>query len=164
MNERRHWPLRLLLGGLAALAVGCGTTATDATLGSPRSASDDVRPVVTVHRSPTCSCCGAYEEYLATHGFEVVVEEHDDMAPYKQDQGIPAELWSCHTNEVDGYLAEGHVPVEALEELLAQRPDIDGIALPGMPAGSPGMPGAKEGPFVVTAFDQGEVTATFGSY
>ena len=75
----------------------------------------------------------------------------------------PTEAWSCHTALIDGYPVEGHVPVEAIEDLLAERPDIDGIALPGMRAGSPGMPGEKASPFEVLAIDDGTLSA-FGAY
>lgn len=126
--------------------------------------TDEVAPVVTVHRSETCECCGGYEEHLEAEGFEVEVVYHDDVTAFKDDNDIPSELRSCHTNEIGGYLAEGHVPVEALFDLVAAAPDADGIALAGMPSGSPGMPGEQEAPFVVETFLDGTVTGELGRY
>lgn len=119
---------------------------------------------MTVHKTPTCGCCGEYEEYLETHGLEVVVEEHDDLDPIKAGFGVPADLRSCHTNEIDGYGVEGHVPIEALADLLEQAPDVDGIALGGMPKGSPGMPGDQEEPFDVRLFTDAADAGQLGEY
>ena len=100
---------------------------------------------------------------MRDHGFAVRSMPIDDMATMKQQMGVPKDVWSCHTAVIDGYAIEGHVPVEAIEDLLAQRPAIDGIALPGMPSGSPGMPGAKAAPFAILAVSDG-ATSDFGSY
>ena len=112
---------------------------------------------VTVYKSPTCGCCGEYEAYLRDHGFEVEVVEKDDLTETKETLGVPSDLQSCHTSVVEGYFVEGHVPLEAVYKLLHERPSIDGIALPGMPAGSPGMGGEKEGPFTIYAVTDGAV-------
>jgi hypothetical protein len=119
--------------------------------------------VIEVYKSPTCTCCHEWEAYLRGRGFTVRSIPTDDMATVKADRGVPKAAWSCHTAIVDGYAIEGHVPVEAIADLLEQRPAIDGIALPAMPPGSPGMPGEKAAPFEILAFDDG-VTSTFGSY
>jgi hypothetical protein len=119
---------------------------------------------VVVHRTETCSCCGGYEEILAAAGFGVEQQMHDDLAPVRAELGVPEDQQSCHTLEVDGYAAEGHVPLEALDDLLTQRPDVDGIALAGMPLGSPGMPGEQEEPFVVTLLSGGDVVGELGQY
>ena len=100
---------------------------------------------------------------MRAHGFTVRPVPTDDMAAVKQQMGMPQGARSCHTAVIDGYAIEGHVPVEAIEDLLAQRPAIDGIALPGMPAGSPGMPGDKAAPFEVLAVADGNASV-FGSY
>jgi hypothetical protein len=114
--------------------------------------------VVEVHRSPTCDCCGAYEEYLAEQGFAVEPVIRDDVVAFKQGVGVPAELGSCHTSLVEGYWVEGHVPAEAIRRLLAEQPPIDGIALPGMPAGTPGMPGVQDSVWTVYAVTGGEAS------
>ncbi len=113
---------------------------------------------VTLYKSPLCGCCGEYVKYLQRNGFEVNVVSTVDMDNIKTDNGIPYDMQSCHTMTVDGYYIEGHVPVEAVNIMLAEKPDVDGIALPGMPAGSPGMSGIKRGEFVVYSIVDGEET------
>ena len=94
------------------------------------------------------------------------VENVQNLAPIKARYQVPSELQSCHTAIVDGYIIEGHVPVTDIERLLAERPDITGLAVPGMPVGSPGMEvdGAAPQPFDVIAFDNSGRTAIFASY
>jgi hypothetical protein len=118
---------------------------------------------VTVFKSPTCGCCHEWEAYLRAHGYTVVSMPTDDLTAIKAEHGVPQAAWSCHTAIIDGYVVEGHVPIEAIDDLLAEHPPIDGIALPGMPAGSPGMPGVKAAPFEILAIEAG-TTSTFGSY
>ena len=102
---------------------------------------------------------------MEANGFPVQVEDAVDMAPIKARYHVPPELESCHTAIVDGYVIEGHVPVAEIERLLAERPDIVGLAVPGMPAGSPGMDtGGGAEPFDVIAFDQSGSTVVFASY
>ncbi|MFW6091246.1 MAG: DUF411 domain-containing protein [Actinomycetota bacterium] len=113
---------------------------------------------IEVHSSPSCDCCSLYEEYLAGEGFTVEPVVVDNPAAVSDQHGVPAELGSCHVSIVDGYFVEGHVPVDAVRRLLDERPEIDGISLPGMPAGTPGMPGEQEEPWVVYAVDDGEIT------
>ena len=96
-------------------------------------------------------------------GWSVRAADDPDIAQLKARHGVPKSAWSCHTTIVAGYVIEGHVPMEAIEDLLSRRPAIDGIALPGMPAGSPGMPGIKAGPFEVLAVDSGS-TSLFARY
>lgn len=96
-------------------------------------------PPIHVYKSPSCGCCGAWVEIVRRAGFTVTVTETDDLDPIKQQAGIADELMSCHTAVVDGYVVEGHVPVPALRKLITERPKVRGIAVPGMPDGSPGM-------------------------
>ncbi|MFV8836689.1 DUF411 domain-containing protein [Aquisalimonas sp. APHAB1-3] len=103
----------------------------------------------TVHKTPTCGCCDFYVEYLQANGFDVDVVDHDSMNPIFQEAGIDRTMASCHTTEVGPYTVVGHMPVEAIEQLLEERPMIRGITLPGMPSGSPGMPGEQDEPFTV---------------
>lgn len=110
---------------------------------------------IVVYKSPLCGCCHQYEEYLRQHGMRVVSVAVDDPTPYKPD-GLAPHYWSCHTAVVDGYFVEGHVPVEAIVKLLQESPDIAGIALPGMPSGSPGMPGEKNGQWTIYALRNGQ--------
>lgn len=95
----------------------------------------------TMFRDPGCGCCLQWADHIK-HGMEAEVKAVDstNMAKVKTDNGVPEELWSCHTMVVDGYVIEGHVPAEAIAKLLRERPaGISGLAVPGMPTGSPGM-------------------------
>lgn len=162
--------LRRLLLSVTALGVLAGCAAGPAEVAFDQDARAAADPAlaegvtVTVHRTATCACCGAYEDVLEDAGFTVEPVIHEQLRDVHTRFGIPAGSGSCHTNEIAGYAAEGHVPVEALLDLLAERPDIDGITLPGMPSGSPGMPGEQTEPFVVHAFVDGEVVGEFGRY
>ena len=147
----------------ATIVAGCGGAPASSVAPAPSNA-DGPRPTVVVHRTEDCSCCGSYEDILAEAGFEVEQRMHVRLAPVRAELGVPEDQRSCHTLEVDGYAAEGHVPIEALEDLLTQRPDVDGIALAGMPLGSPGMPGDQTEPFVVELVDGGEVVGELGRY
>jgi hypothetical protein len=103
----------------------------------------------TVYRSPSCGCCRNYVGYLKRNGLEVEDVETDDMNTIKEEHSIPDDMLSCHTTMIDGYVVEGHMPLEAIEKLLVEKPDTRGIAMPGMPSGSPGMPGLRSGDFSV---------------
>lgn len=96
-----------------------------------------------VYKSPTCGCCKGWATYLQRNGYKVTVIDRDDMDKVKDGMGVPEELRSCHTAKIDGYVVEGHVPLEAIDKLLAEKPKATGIAAPGMPSGSPGMDGPK---------------------
>lgn len=113
------------------------------------------RGVVTVYKSETCGCCASYIGHLKSQGFEVEVVNMEDASSIKRKYNIPRNMQSCHTTVVGDYFIEGHVPMEAVKKLLDEEPAIDGIALPGMPAGSPGMPGMKQGAFEIYALSGG---------
>jgi hypothetical protein len=101
-------------------------------------------------------CCFVYVDYLKGRGFEVEVVQMENVTSLKSQYGVPPSMRSCHTSVIGRYFIEGHVPVEAIKKLLDERPDADGIALPGMPSGSPGMPGGKKELFVIYAVKDGE--------
>lgn len=108
------------------------------------------------YSAPGCSCCGRYASYLRENiDGDLVESTPDDVAAVKREFGVPGTLQSCHTLVVDGYVVEGHVPATVIARLLDEDPAFDGIALPGMPAGSPGMAGAKRKEFVVYVLDDG---------
>lgn len=92
-----------------------------------------------VYKDPNCGCCHAWAEAMKGAGFAVGIKDVDDLSAVKQRYAIPDEMQGCHTAVVGGYYVEGHVPLDAVERLLAERPDIAGIAVPGMPVGSLGM-------------------------
>ncbi|HFA59676.1 MAG TPA: DUF411 domain-containing protein [Rhodospirillales bacterium] len=116
-------------------------------------------PTVTLYKTPWCGCCAAWGEYLANAGFTVATEALEDLDLVKRMAGVPEGLAACHTAMIDGYVVEGHVPLSAVRRLLAERPEVRGIAAPGMPAGSPGMPAPQPEAFTVFAFDgDGRIT------
>ena len=104
---------------------------------------------VEVFKTPSCGCCYGYVLFLEKEQFNVKETDMRSLHSIKQKYNIPLEMQSCHTTIIGKYFIEGHVPLEAVNKLLEEQPDIDGIALPGMPIGTPGMPGKKEEPFVV---------------
>jgi hypothetical protein len=121
----------------------------------PGSLRAETLPLVTVTKDPNCGCCDGWVKHIEAAGFPVRVLETDDVISLKRRLGVPANLVSCHTAEVDSFVIEGHVPVAALRRLLAERPKAIGLAVPGMPAGSPGMdfPGVEPDFYEVFLFD-----------
>ena len=115
-----------------------------------------------VYKSPTCGCCTSYVAFLRKHGVTVETHDVDDasLMQVKAENGVPHGAQSCHTVLLEGYVVEGHVPLAALEKLLTERPEVDGVSIPGMPTGVPGMPGPAYGPIEVISFDDG-TSATF---
>lgn len=111
-------------------------------------------PLVTVTKDPNCGCCTAWAEHIEAAGFPVRIVESHSVDSLKQRLGVPPALYSCHTAELDGYVVEGHVPAAALQRLLVERPSGTGLAVPKMPAGSPGMdfPGVTAEPYEVFLF------------
>jgi hypothetical protein len=118
---------------------------------------------VKVYKPTFCGCCANWVEHLRTAGFDVEVQETDELEVVKSELGVPSELESCHTAEVEGYVIEGHVPADVIARLLTERPDVRGIAVPGMPAGSPGMESSdgQTDPFNVVSFDETGQTAVY---
>jgi hypothetical protein len=106
-------------------------------------------------KDPNCGCCEGHASYLKDNGFSVQIEVSADLNAVRKQYGVPEALAGCHTILAGAYVIEGHVPAAAIKKLLAERPAIRGISLPGMPAGSPGMGGEKEGPLVVSVIQDG---------
>ena len=172
-TRRRELRIRLGMGALAGLVVliaacsqpdddtGGGqlpeATTEGATATAKATGANPALTVVTTYRSPTCGCCVGWEEYLEEAGFEVESVVTDDVTAIKDDLQIPDEMRSCHTAIIGDYFIEGHVPIEAIQKLLEEQPEIDGIALPGMVQGSPGMSGEKSEPFVIYSVTDGSV-------
>lgn len=120
---------------------------------APHARAETTRPVIEVTRSPSCACCGGWIEHMRAEGFIVKDILVDDPWTLKEELGVPVDLFSCHTGQIEGYLVEGHVPAEDVKRLLSERPQGRGIAVAGMPLGSPGMEagGASE-PYEVILF------------
>ena len=109
-------------------------------------------PAMLVHKDPDCGCCGGWVKHLRAAGFTVTVSETSDLGAVRKRLGVPADLRACHTAEIGGYVVEGHVPAEAVRRLLSQRPPDIGLAVPGMPQGSPGMEGGTPKEYDVMIF------------
>ena len=118
-------------------------------------------PSVLVYKTPTCGCCNGWIEHLEAAGFTVEARNITDIMSVKRDGGVPVAMTSCHTALIDGYVVEGHVPIDQIERLLSERPDIAGIAVPGMPVGSPGMEGRNAKPYQVLSFSRDGSTSVF---
>ncbi len=103
------------------------------------SPSAQVATPITVYKSPTCGCCGKWVEHMKAAGFNPKVTDLPNVSTVKQSMGVPSHLQSCHTSSIEGYAIEGHVPADVIRQLLKEKPKIVGIAVPGMPIGSPGM-------------------------
>ncbi|HEY7636426.1 MAG TPA: DUF411 domain-containing protein [Gemmatimonadales bacterium] len=121
---------------------------------------------LTVFKSPTCGCCSKWVDHVKAFGFAVRVHDEEDMDPIKDRLGVPAALRSCHTAQADGYLIEGHVPANDIQRLLATRPKMAGLAVPGMPRSTPGMatPGEPAEPYTVVAFRKDGSTQVFARH
>jgi len=138
MNQRRLFLLQ------ASALLACGPAITYA--------ESAAAPLVKMYKSPTCGCCGKWAEHMRAAGFAVEENSVDDVVPYKRQYGVPAELFTCHTAIVEGYVIEGHVPAEDVWRMLRERPAIKGIGVPGMPIGSPGMEGPDPDDYRTFAF------------
>lgn len=121
-------------------------------------------PAMTVWKSPWCGCCGAWVKHIQKAGIKVTVKEVEDLSQVKRTAGIPEALQSCHTAQIGDYKIEGHVPAADIKRLLATMPDIDGLAVPGMPAGSPGMETGEHDAYDVMTFNRDNETTVFSHY
>lgn len=120
---------------------------------------------IVVYRSPTCGCCSKWLKHLENNGFIVKDKVTEDMAAIKEKYGVPNNMASCHTAIVDKYVIEGHVPAADIQSLLKTKPQVVGISVPAMPAGTPGMEmGGRKDPFKVIAFDKEGQLQIFNSY
>ncbi|MGQ0742220.1 MAG: DUF411 domain-containing protein [Alphaproteobacteria bacterium] len=126
-----------LLFGLALVVSALPTQATAAQMSA------------VMYKNPDCACCEGYANYLRKNGYSVAIKEVADLRGFNKKQGIPDALEGCHTMFVNGYIIEGHVPLNAIQKLLTERPKIRGISIPGMPTGVPGMEGPREHPIAI---------------
>lgn len=145
-SKRRSQPVsfaqRVFWGSSLAAAVGVlGLLATQ----------QSVAADIVVYKSPTCGCCGKWVKHMEDAGFSVDVENRRDLTPIKAELGVPGRMQSCHTAKVGDYIVEGHVPADVVKRMLDEKPDIKGLAVPGMPMGSPGMEGPRNDPYNVIA-------------
>jgi hypothetical protein len=153
----RHWKTTALSAGALA-----ATLVVLAAVGPAPAHPAEQAVKVTVYKSAACACCQAWVEHLVENDFEVAAVNVEDLAAVKAKHAVPGRLVSCHTAVVDGYVVEGHVPAEVVRRLLEERPEVLGIAVPGMPVGSPGMEaGDRRDPYEVLTFDAEGGTTVF---
>ncbi len=128
------------------------------------SPSQSAGPLVTVFKNPTCGCCGKWVEHLKANGFTVKVQEVNDTSAYERQYRVPRSMVSCHIAVVNGYAIEGHVPAAEIKRLLSERPKAEGLAVPGMPVGSPGMEAAHSDAYSVFVFDESGQSSVYARY
>ena len=151
--SRRSFVLALT----GALAAGAATRSALATSSQPH--------LIEVFKTATCGCCGAWVDHLKANGFQVKVNDVADTAISRKQLGMPEKFGRCHTARVGGYVVEGHVPAQDIKRLLATRPVALGLAVPGMPVGSPGMEdGSRRDAFQVLLIDRRGQDSVFASY
>lgn len=170
---------RQLFLALAVALVGCTGGTNDADTASASTdeaeptpaqsnavqASATELPVVTVYKSPTCGCCSDWVEHMQQAGFEVEAHDVNDLSDVKARLGVFPQHQSCHTATVGDYVVEGHVPADLVKKLLEERPEVAGLAVPGMPRGSPGMemPDGTKDSYDVIAFTSDGRTAVYAN-
>jgi len=120
-------------------------------------------PALTVYKSPACGCCVKWIDYMRARGFSVKTVDVESIAEVKRTWGVPTNLSACHTTIAGSYVIEGHVPADVVTRFLRERPPVAGIAVPGMPLGSPGMeqPTGRVEPYAVMSFDRTGRTAVY---
>ena len=121
-------------------------------------------PEVKVFKTATCGCCGKWVEHLRANGFKVTVTDVPSTAEFRAKYGVPEKLASCHTGVVEGYALEGHVPAREIKKMLLNHPAGKGLAVPGMPAGSPGMEMGRVDAYEVLLFEAEGKTSVYGKY
>lgn len=147
--KRRRW---FGLAAVAGVALGGAWFVTAA----PAEAGE-----ITVYKSPTCGCCEQWLGHIRDAGFQVTEQNLSDVTVIKKKYGVPAQLYSCHTGLVGGYVIEGHVPADLIKRLLDEKPAVVGLAVAGMPAGAPGMESTGKEPYEVLTFTRTGETATY---
>ncbi len=174
MKNMSYWTMMVrasVAAGVLALSAGCRTDKADASdetvtavAGQPvpqQPAISDTGTVIKVYKDANCGCCNKWVEHLASNGFKVETMDMPDLSLLKQKHGVADALQSCHTAVVDGYVVEGHVPADVIRKMLKERPSIAGLAVPGMPMGSPGMEGATKERYDVLTFDRAGRTTVY---
>ena len=150
MLTRRDWLRHSISGAAALLAV----KAVSSDLFAAEVPKGFAPADITVYKSPTCGCCHMWVKHMEKAGFTLDVKDVNDVTPIKNQMGVPQKLQSCHTAVFGKYVLEGHVPADLVRKLEKEKPQLLGLAVPGMPSGSPGMEGMGKDPYDVVAFDK----------
>lgn len=168
LSSRKHHAMPDWLTCLMAIAVILLLGMPFPAIALPTSSNGSIsitNPEITVYRDPGCRCCGGWMDHLKTQGFDPENVPTADMDAIRQQYAVPQDLGSCHTALIDGYVVEGHVPAADIQRLLAERPNIAGIAVPGMPIGTPGMESEQDREsFTVFSFDKTGNPEVFNQY
>ena len=151
---------------IKTLTLGASFFALALTTGAARPPAGPIekKPVITVYKDAACGCCKSWIEHLIKHGYRVDAKDTPEMTEIKRSLGVPVGLSACHTAVVNGYLIEGHVPAADIARLLKEKPKVAGLAVPGMPMGSPGMEGPRTQRYQVLSFDKAGKTKIFASH
>ncbi len=161
----KRMPLASMVGGGALVLAAAVALLGSASANTPASTSAVAGPAITVYKSATCGCCALWVKHLEEAGFDVTVRETEALQAIKVEHGVGDHLASCHTALIDGYVVEGHVPADDIRSMLASRPNIVGLAVPGMIIGTPGMEiaGQPAQPYQVLAFDREGRTTVYAN-
>lgn len=151
---RNSWRIRPLAASIAIVIGIAGTSVP-----GPANAA-----AITVYKSPWCGCCSKWVDHMRASGHSVVIRKIENLGPIKKMAGVPERLQSCHTAMVEGYVVEGHVPASDVARLLDQRPKAKGLAVPGMPNGSPGMEGGTPDRYDVLLFQPDGSASVYSKY
>ena len=152
-----------ILGGILSISL-LSITAVIVLFNPSQINADTALPVVTVYKSPTCGCCSKWVKHLESNGFVVEAKNRNNLDSIKREFGIEPQFQSCHTAKIGNYVVEGHVPAEDIKKMLAEKPDIHGLAVPGMPMGSPGMEGPRKDNYNVLAIKSGANPTIYNSH
>jgi len=156
---------KIVIAILLFNSLAFGVSYAESVWDAPVIALENTPMDIVVYRSPTCSCCGKWLAHLKTHGFKVQDNVRDDMQQIKDKYGVSSSLASCHTATINGYIVEGHVPANDIKTMLRDKPDIKGLSVPGMVAGTPGMEmGDQKAPFNVVSFNKDGEKRVYKSY
>ena len=126
--------------------------------------ADTVKEEIMVYKSPTCGCCKKWVKHLESEGFNVKTKNIRNLQPVKNEIGVKRQFQSCHTAKIGGYFIEGHVPAADIKRMLSEKPNIKGLAVPGMPMGSPGMEGHRIDKYDVLAIDNNNIASVYSNY
>ena len=144
-------------------AIGALSASVAALWAAVRDVRAQVKTRIDVYKDPSCGCCSQWVDHLKSHGFTVRTTDTDTVDELKASRGVPARARSCHTALVGGYVVEGHVPAAEIQRMLREKPKIAGLAVGGMPIGSPGMEGPNPRPYDVLTFDKAGKTAVYST-
>ena len=153
MIKYKYLAIILIVVIVTFVFLSCGKNDTNDNL-----TSNENGIAVTVYKDPLCGCCGDYIDELKNNGYNVKTVQTEEMQSIRDKYGISTEMESCHTMVIDDYFVEGHMPFEAIEKLLSEKPGIDGIALPDMPSGTPGMPGEIREEWIIYSLKDGQIS------